>query len=47
MSPDIILPLEVMGLGIIISYGIAGLMQLTLICIRAVRRNADRKGAVK
>ncbi|MCI2046985.1 MAG: hypothetical protein LKJ90_04650 [Faecalibacterium sp.] len=43
MSSDILIPLEVMGLGIVISYGIAGMMQLTLICIRAFRKTWEKK----
>ena len=47
MSPDILIPLEVMGLGIVISYGIALMMQLTLVCIRAFRKAVEKREDVK
>lgn len=37
MSPDFMIPLQVMGLGIAISYAIALMMKVTLACIRAIK----------
>jgi hypothetical protein len=43
MSPNIAIPLEVFGIGIVISYGIALLIKLLLICIRFFTRKREDK----
>lgn len=41
MPPSIVIPLQVMGIGIVISYGIALLIQVLVLCIR--RFNKEHK----
>ena len=43
MSHDILIPLQVMGLGIVISYGIAGMMKLILSCIRLLAKKPKKE----
>jgi hypothetical protein len=43
MSSDILIPLQVMGLGIIISYGIAFMMKLILFCIRSAKKHPAKE----
>ena len=45
MSQDILIPLQVMGLGIVISYGIAGMMKLILFCIRAMQKHPAKEAS--
>ncbi len=45
MSNNFLIPLQVMGLGIIISYGIALMMKVTLVCIRAMKKLFDKGDA--
>jgi hypothetical protein len=44
MSPDIAVPLQVLGLGIVISYGIALMIQLIAACLRLFTHKSE-KGA--
>jgi hypothetical protein len=43
MSSDFLIPLQVMGLGIIISYGIAFMMKLILFCIRSTKKHPAKE----
>ena len=45
MSHDILIPLQVMGLGIVISYGIACMMKLILFCIRAMQKHPAKEAS--
>ena len=45
MSQDLLIPLQVMGLGIVISYGIAGMMKLILFCIRAMQKHPAKEAS--
>ena len=44
MPSAILIPLEVIGHGIVISYGIALMMKIILICIRAGKKPNDKEG---
>jgi hypothetical protein len=45
MSPDFVIPLEVLGLGVVISYAIALMMKILLVVIRAIKNRFPDKGA--
>ncbi len=42
LPPSLAVPLEVFGIGIIISYGIAVLIKLLLLCIRKFTKNSTQ-----
>ena len=44
MSPDIAVPLQVLGLGVVISYGIALMIQVIAACLRLFTHKSE-KGA--
>ena len=39
MPSELLIPLQVIGLGIVISYAIALMMKVILVCIRAMKKN--------
>ena len=39
MPSELLIPLQVIGLGLVISYAIALMMKVILFCIRAMKKN--------